>query len=56
MSALGEWKYSTIQSQSWHFVDMSGHIKVSTVLNSVPTDEDIFFGPKAGLDAPDKKK
>jgi len=35
---------------------MSSHIQVSTVLTSVPTEYDFFFGPKAGLDAPDKTK
>jgi hypothetical protein len=43
MSALGEWRYSTVQFQSWHFVDMSGHIKVSTVLTSVPINYEFFF-------------
>jgi hypothetical protein len=38
MSALGEWIYSTIQTQYGHFVDMSGHIKVSTVSTSAPID------------------
>ena len=43
MSALGEQKYSTIQSHYPHHVDRSGRIHVSTVSASVPTEQEFYF-------------